>query len=111
MTMACGGTGTPPPVGAPPSSGGNGSTGGAPQSSSHTVSLSWTASRSPVVGYNVYRGEQSSNPTKLNSNPEPATTFRDAGVQAGLTYSYFVTAVDGNAVESPPSNRVTITVP
>ena len=82
-----------------------------PQTGSHIVDLSWNPSTSQVAGYNIYRQTRSGNPVKVNSTVEPATTFSDSTVSSGQTYSYFVTAVGPNSVESSPSNEVTVTIP
>jgi hypothetical protein len=82
------------------------------QAVAHSVSLSWTASTSTVVGYNVYRGTTSGGPyTLITSSPVNGTTFTDTTVQAGATYFYVVTAVDTNGNESVNSNEVSVTVP
>lgn len=61
----------------------------------HSVTLSWTASTSTVIGYNVYRGTQSGGPYAiLNNTPDPSTSYTDSLVQAGQTYYFVVTAVD-----------------
>ncbi len=80
---------------------------------SHLVDLSWTASTSVVVGYNIYRGTVSGGPyaTKLNSAVVPGTAYTDTGVVAGQTYFYVVTAVDANGVESVYSNQASALVP
>jgi fibronectin type 3 domain-containing protein len=78
----------------------------------HSVNLSWTASTSTVVGYNVYRSSQSGGPyTILDSSLIANTTFTDTTVQAGQTYYYVTTAVDTNNVESVFSNQVSAAVP
>jgi hypothetical protein len=78
----------------------------------HSVALAWNASPSTVVGYNIYRGGQTGGPyTRLNSSVQPGLTYSDNGVQAGLTYFYVVTAVDGNSVESTFSNETTAVIP
>jgi len=82
------------------------------QSASHSVSLTWGASPSVVVGYYVYRGTQSGGPyTKLNSPSLADLTYSDGAVQAGQTYFYVVSAVDSNAVESGYSNEVSAAIP
>ena len=79
---------------------------------SHSVSLSWTASSSSVVGYNVYRSGQSSGPfVKLNSSPDTATVYIDSAVVAGQTYYYVTTAVNSSGVESSYSNVAKAIVP
>jgi hypothetical protein len=63
----------------------------------HGVFLNWTASTSPSVTYNVYRGTSASGPwAKLNSAPLTGTTYLDpvSNVLTSTTYSYAVTAVD-----------------
>jgi hypothetical protein len=60
----------------------------------HLVDLSWTASTSTVVGYNVYSSRVSGGPyLKLNATPMAITNYTDATVQPGLTYYYVTTAV------------------
>ena len=92
---------------------GTGSGGYRVQTTQHTVSLSWTASVSSVVGYNVYRGTQHSGPypVSLTSSPHAGTTFTDSTVQSGITYYYVVAAVDANHLESEYSNEVSAVIP
>jgi hypothetical protein len=79
----------------------------------HSVALSWTASTSPVSGYNVYRGTTSNGPypTKLNSSLVTAVGYSDSTVADGATYYYVVTSVDSSNVESVDSNQATAIVP
>jgi hypothetical protein len=82
----------------------------------HAAILSWTASTTPNVTYNVYRASASTGPftTPVNSSPISGTTFTDASVQAGQTYYYVATAVDMNgnqSADSSPSVQVTIPSP
>ena len=78
----------------------------------HSVTLGWTPSTSPVVGYNIYRETQSSGQyVMLNAAPIAATSFTDSAVTAGQTYSYFVKSVDSSGNLSVQSNIVTATVP
>lgn len=77
-----------------------------------SVSLAWDASTSPVVGYNVYRGNQSGGfYTKLNSSLIVATTYTDNTVEAGRTYFYVATAVDTSGIESAFSNEAVAVIP
>ena len=78
----------------------------------HSATLSWTASTTPgVTAYNVYRGTASGGPyTMVNTTPQASTTYVDLTVQAGQTYYYVVTAVNGSG-ESVYSNQVTATLP
>jgi chitodextrinase len=61
------------------------------------IDLSWTApSTGDVIGYRVYR----------NGNPvdnTAGTSYRDSGLQGFTTYTYTVTALDGEGLESEPS--------
>jgi Abnormal spindle-like microcephaly-assoc'd, ASPM-SPD-2-Hydin len=78
----------------------------------HIVSLSWSPSSSPVVGYNVYRGTQSGGPyTRLNSSPQPSTSYNDGTVVSGRTYFYAATAVNSSSAESGYSAEVVAVVP
>ena len=78
----------------------------------HSVALSWNASTSTVAGYNVYRGSVSGGPyAKVSSAPDVSTTYSDGSVQAGQTYYFVVTAVDGTGVESVYSNEVKAVIP
>jgi fibronectin type 3 domain-containing protein len=87
-------------------------TGAGVQSNSKSVALSWVASTSQVMGYNVYRGTSTSGPyTKLNASPDANTSYADSTVSDSKTYYYYVTSVSPSNVESSPSNKVTVTVP
>jgi hypothetical protein len=79
---------------------------------SHSAFLSWTASTSTVVGYNVYSSTTSGGPyTPLTSSPSVGTSYTDSTVQAGLTYYYVVTAVASGNVESVFSNEISGIIP
>jgi hypothetical protein len=85
---------------------------GTQNSTAHTVTLTWDASSSDVIGYNVYRGVKSGGPyTKLTSSPQPSTTYADGTVQDGNTYYYVSTSVNQEGEESGYSNQATATVP
>ena len=77
----------------------------------HSVTIGWTASKSPVAGYFVYRETQFSGPIKLTPNMISSTQFVDKSVESGHTYSYFVTSVDSHGLESKPSDKISATVP
>jgi len=83
------------------------------QPAQHSVNLSWMASTSDVLGYNIYRGTVHSGPyaMKLNSSPLQGTTFTDSTVQSGTTYFYVVTAEDASHVQSNYSNEVIAAIP
>ena len=81
-------------------------------STQHQATLFWTASSSPVIGYNVYRGAQAGGPyTLLNTGTVTADTFADATVLSGQTYYYVVTAVSNSDVESIFSNEAVGVIP
>ena len=77
----------------------------------HSVTITWTASKSQVVGYNVYRESQPSGPVKLTTRVVSGAQYTDETVEAGHTYSYYVTSVDFKGMESKPSEKITVTVP
>jgi hypothetical protein len=78
----------------------------------HSVTLTWNASKSKVVGYNIYR---SSDPnggfTIINKGLIPLTTYVDEAVRSGDTYYYYATAVNSLGQESVPSNQASATIP
>lgn len=77
----------------------------------HTVVLSWTASTTPGVDYNGYRGTTSLQETKYVTGIT-TTTFTDTGVTQGSTYFYYVTAYNPTTLaESSGSNEVSATIP
>ena len=82
-------------------------------STSHSVTLNWTASSSTgVVGYYVYRSTTSgSSYSRLNSSPSSAIKYTDGTVSSGATYYYVVTAVNSSGTESAKSGQVTAVVP
>ena len=82
------------------------------QQSQHSVALTWDASTSQVVGYNVYRRVGSSGSyTKINPAVNTTTSYTDTSVQNGQTYDYVTTAVDASNVESAYSNQATAVIP
>jgi hypothetical protein len=87
-------------------------TGSGLQTVSHDVVLSWNASASPVIGYNVYRGQVSGGPyTKVTSAPVSVTSDVDSTVQSGSTYYYTVTSIDSSNMESGLSNETSAIIP
>ena len=83
-----------------------------PQSLPHSVTLTWTASTSSVIGYRVYRSSQSGGPyALLLPSPVSGTSFIDTTVQAGETYFYVATSVDSEGNESVFSDEASATVP
>jgi len=77
----------------------------------HSVTITWTASKSQVEGYNVYRESQPSGLVKLTTRVVSGAQYTDRTVEAGHTYSYYVTSVDFKGMESSPSEKITVTVP
>jgi len=77
----------------------------------HTVSLSWDASGSPVLGYRVYRSSVSGADFALMTATIADPAFIDSTVASGHTYYYVVTAVDAAGVESAFSNQVSAAIP
>jgi fibronectin type 3 domain-containing protein len=74
--------------------------------------MSWTASTSAVVGYNVYRtSPPDGQRKKLTPQLVTPTQYTDSNVEAGQTYSYVVTSVDSKGIESRPSAVIVVTVP
>jgi fibronectin type 3 domain-containing protein len=78
----------------------------------HSVSLSWAASTTPSVTYNVYRattsGGYSSTPI---ASAVPGTTYTDTTVLAGQTYFYVTKAVNSSGTLSTASNEAQAIVP
>jgi len=84
-------------------------TGNSPQ---YSVNLSWSPSPSQVVGYNVYRSNQSGGPySKINSALDSNTAYTDNSVTAGQTYYYATTAVNSEGQESAYSNLAEAVIP
>jgi len=82
------------------------------QATSHSVSLSWTASTSTVAGYNAYRSAVSGGPyAKLNGSTDASISYSDSTVQSGQTYFYVVTSIDSTGVESVNSTEVSAIIP
>jgi Abnormal spindle-like microcephaly-assoc'd, ASPM-SPD-2-Hydin len=76
------------------------------------VTLSWVASNSEVIGYNVYRGtSETGTYTKINSSLDPDTSYTDKTIVDGKTYYYATTAVNSSGKESGYSNRAKVVVP
>jgi len=82
----------------------------APPGPQHSVNLSWKASPSAVVGYNVYR-RGTSGVVKLNLEPVTGTSYVDRTVQPGQTYFYVTKAVNAKGAESAASNEVRVDIP
>ena len=85
-------------------------TGNGAAAAQHSVALSWTASTSSVVGYNVYRSTTGGSYSKISAL-NASTSYTDNSVQAGQTYTYVTTAVDGSGKESANSNQALALIP
>jgi len=78
----------------------------------HSVTLTWKASSTKNVRYNVYRGPRSGyHPDKLNDTPIDGLTFTDTKVESGKQYFYVTRAVDGHNQEGGDSNETSATIP
>ena len=76
----------------------------------HVVTLSWTASTTSGVTYNVYVGGQTGGPYNKIGNTA-TLQFQDVNATAGNTYYYVVTALDSTGDESAYSNQASATIP
>jgi len=87
-------------------------TGSGTAATSHSVSLSWNATPSAVVGYNIYRSATAGGPyTKVNPVLNPDTHYVDTSVDGGATYYYVSTAVARSGVESKYSKQLRVVIP
>jgi hypothetical protein len=78
---------------------------------SHSVKLTWVASTTLGVSYNIYRVTESTGKLeKLNTAPISGLTFTDLHPANGEKYTYYATAVAGTA-ESAHSNPAAATIP
>jgi len=77
----------------------------------HTVSLSWKASTTPKVRYNVYRRGLQGDAAKINSDPVSTTSYVDSSVQPAHTYFYEIKAANEKGRESDPSNEIRAVIP
>jgi hypothetical protein len=93
------------------------------KATAHSVTLSWTASTTAGVTYNVYRGAAAAGPFAVIStatSPGSTTTYTDSSVTPGATYFYQVTSACGPTAcgpnfqpnsESVPSNQINTVIP
>jgi hypothetical protein len=78
----------------------------------HKVTLTWKASSSHVVGYNVYRSmTPGGNYLRINSSLVPGLTYTDNTVESGVTYYYVTRAVDARGYESVNSIGTSAAIP
>jgi hypothetical protein len=78
----------------------------------HSVMLTWSASPTGGVTYNVFRGTTSGGEgtTPINTSPITSLSYTDTNVTPGATYYYTVEAVD-SAGSSSASNEASAHVP
>ena len=81
------------------------------QPSAHSVGLNWDPSTADVVGYYVYRALADGTYAKINSAPDVNTQYTDTNLVSGQTYTYAITAVDADNVESDYSDPVVVVIP
>jgi HYDIN/CFA65/VesB family protein len=78
----------------------------------HWVAFDWAASKSAVIGYNVYlRSASGESWTKLNSSPVTTTSYTDWDVQSGEACMFAVRSVSPANVEGTFSNATSATIP
>lgn len=76
------------------------------------VDLLWAPDTdADLAGYDIYRREAGTQPTKMNDGLVKAAAYRDANVTPGKTYWYSVSAVDLRGNESARSEETSETVP
>lgn len=78
----------------------------------HSVVLTWDASPTMGVTYNVFRGTAAGaeGTTPINTSPVAALTYTDVNVAPGTGYYYTVEAVDSGG-SSGPSNEAAAKIP
>jgi len=78
----------------------------------YTVDLSWEANaESDLAGYVVYRRDADALAVRVSASLLAAPAFHDAGLLAGHSYMYSVSAVDKSGNESKRSVEVDVSVP
>jgi hypothetical protein len=78
----------------------------------HTATLSWTASVTPNVTYNIYRATTTGGPyTKIGSVGVGVVSYIDSSALAGEKYFYVIRAMDNTNAESANSSEVQAVVP
>jgi hypothetical protein len=88
---------------------------GQAQGQAHQSNLTWDApqgSSHPIVGYKIYRSTSGNAQYQLlNPSVIAQTNFTDSSVQSGMTYQYYVVAVDSSGAQSSPSNTAEVAIP
>lgn len=86
--------------------------GSTPSSSKHVVTLSWEASNSKNVSYQVYRGETPGGPyIRQTASAITGLGYSDSNVESGIEYFYVATSVDKHGTESLYSQEIAVTIP
>lgn len=87
-----------------------GRTAGAQTASAHQITVTWTASTTPNVTYNVYRATAAAGPWTAITTGLSVLTFTDTTATPGTQYFYEVDSVLGTNL-SGPSNVANATEP
>ncbi|MFZ4660676.1 MAG: hypothetical protein ACOYNY_26940 [Caldilineaceae bacterium] len=76
------------------------------------IKLQWATPTSKAWGYHLYRSETmaAAPDQRLNATPLIEATYIDRVAPDGKQYRYFVTALDQQNRESPPSQAILVTV-
>ena len=81
------------------------------EAGNYYVELNWIQSPTPgITGNCVYRAKAGAVLKKLACVEPPILKYKDTRVKDGETYSYAVTAVEGEE-ESPYSDAITVKIP
>ncbi len=76
------------------------------------IDLTWASNQeADLAGYNVFRGQDGGEWTRINRELVAAPAFRDTDVASGHTYHYTVTAVDLRGNESQRSAETSEAIP
>lgn len=74
-------------------------------SDASSIRLSW-GKANDASKYNLYRKEGSGSYVKLSISPITDTVYTDSTAKAGISYTYYVTALSADMIESEKSNEV-----
>ena len=76
--------------------------------SASSIDLAWTEAEDDVAiyAYDLYRSTDGETFTKIHRELAPGLTYHDEAVERGLTYYYYVIAIDTSFNRSQPSNIV-----
>jgi fibronectin type 3 domain-containing protein len=78
---------------------------------SHSITLTWTASTTTGVTYTVYRATAAAGPFTPIATGVSAVTFIDTTAVDGTQYFYEVDSVTSGGTSSGPSNEANATEP